>query len=65
MMLLAANSKDKNSAEWMYICGGYRMIVPNKPYIEQSVIPKLLNRKLKFLEDSRLRFLLLTLEILL
>lgn len=53
MLLCGKPAKDKELAEWMYICGvGYRMIVPNKPYIEQSVIPKLLNRKLKFLEDE-------------
>lgn len=53
MLLCGKSAKDKELAEWMYICGlGYRMIAPNKPYIEQNVIPKLLNRKLKFLEDE-------------
>jgi len=53
MLLCGKSAKDKELAEWMYICGlGYRMIAPNKPYIEQNVIPKLLNRKLKFSEDE-------------
>lgn len=53
MLLCGKPAKDKELAEWMYICGtGYRMITPNTPYIRSSVVPKLLRRKVDFSEDE-------------
>lgn len=53
MLLCGKSAKDKELAEWMYICGtGHRMITPNAPYINASIVPKLLRRKVDFLEDE-------------
>ena len=53
MLLCGKSTRDKELAEWMYICGtGYRMIMPNAPYINSSIIPKLLRRKAVFSEDE-------------
>lgn len=53
MLLCGKAAKDKELAEWMYICGtGYRMITPNSPYINTSIVPKLLRQKVSFSEDE-------------
>lgn len=53
MLLCGKPAKDKELSEWMYICGlGHRMITPNAPYINASIVPKLLRRKVDFLEDE-------------
>jgi SPP1 family phage portal protein len=53
MLLCGKAAKDKELAEWMYVCGtGHRMITPNAPYINASIVPKLLRRKVDFLEDE-------------
>lgn len=53
MLLCGKAAKDKELAEWMYICGtGYRMIMPNSPYINTSIVPKLLRQKVSFSEDE-------------
>lgn len=53
MLLCGKSAKDKELAEWMYICGtGYRMITANAPYINSAIVPKLLRRKVDFLEDE-------------
>ena len=49
MLLCGKAAKDKELAEWMYICGtGYRMITPNSPYINSDIVPKLQNRRTDF-----------------
>jgi hypothetical protein len=46
MLLCGKAAKDKELAEWMYVCGvGYRMIAPNAPYINSDIVPKLQNRR--------------------
>ena len=53
MLLCGKAAKDKELAEWMYICGvGYRMITPNSPYINSDIVPKLQNRRTDFMEDE-------------
>ena len=53
MLLCGKSARDKELAEWMYICGtGYRMVMPNAPYIESEIVPKLQNRKTDFREDE-------------
>jgi SPP1 family phage portal protein len=53
MLLCGKAAKDKELAEWMYVCGtGYRMIMPNSPYINTSIIPRLLQRRVDFAEDE-------------
>ena len=53
MLLCGKAAKDKELAEWMYVCGtGYRMIMPNAPYINTSIIPRLLQRRVDFAEDE-------------
>ena len=53
MVLCGKAAKDKELAEWMYVCGtGYRMIMPNSPYINTSIIPRLLQRRVDFAEDE-------------
>jgi SPP1 family phage portal protein len=53
MLLCGKAAKDKELAEWMYICGtGYRMITPNAPYISGEIVPKLKNRRTDFMEDE-------------
>ena len=53
MLLCGKAAKDKELAEWIYICGtGYRMIMPNAPYINGEIIPKLQNRRTDFAEDE-------------
>lgn len=53
MLLCGKATKDKELAEWMYICGtGYRMIMPNAPYINSDIVPKLKNRCTDFIEDE-------------
>ena len=53
MLLCGKAAKDKELAEWMYICGtGYRMIIPNSVYINTEIIPKLQNRETDFMEDE-------------
>jgi SPP1 family phage portal protein len=53
MLLCGKAAKDKELAEWMYICGtGYRMITPNAPYINSDIVPKLQNRRTDFTEDE-------------
>lgn len=53
MLLCGKAAKDKELAEWMYICGtGYRIITPNVPYIQTSIVPRLLRKKVAFTEDE-------------
>ena len=53
MLLCGKAAKDKELAEWMYVCGvGYRMIAPNAPYINSDIVPKLQNRRTDFAEDE-------------
>lgn len=53
MLLCGKPAKDKELAEWMYICGtGLRMITPNAPYINSDIVPKLLRQKVSFSEDE-------------
>ena len=53
MLLCGKAAKDKELAEWMYICGaGYRMVTPNAPYINSDIVPKLQNRRTDFTEDE-------------
>ena len=53
MLLCGKSAKDKELAEWMYVCGvGYRMITPNAPYINSDIVPKLQNRRTDFMEDE-------------
>lgn len=53
MLLCGKAAKDKELAEWMYVCGvGYRMITPNAPYINSDIVPKLQNRRTDFAEDE-------------
>jgi len=53
MLLCGKAAKDKELAEWMYVCGvGYRMITPNAPYINSDIVPKLQNRRTDFTEDE-------------
>lgn len=53
MLLCGKSARDKELAEWMYICGtGYRMIMPNSPYIQSEIVPKLENRQTDFAEDE-------------
>lgn len=53
MLLCGKSTKDKELVEWMYICGtGYRMIMPNTPYIASEIVPKLQNRRTDFSEDE-------------
>jgi SPP1 family phage portal protein len=53
MLLCGKAARDKELAEWMYVCGvGYRMITPNAPYINSDIVPKLQNRRTDFMEDE-------------
>ena len=53
MLLCGKSARDKELSEWMYICGtGYRMIMPNAPYINSEIVPKIENRKTNFSEDE-------------
>lgn len=53
MLLCGKPAKDKELAEWMYICGtGYRMIMPNTPFIERDVAPKLKSGRSDFEADE-------------
>lgn len=53
MLLCGKPAKDKELAEWMYICGtGFRMIAPNAPYIRSEIVPKLQNMRTDFVEDE-------------
>lgn len=54
MMLLCGKSAlDKELVEWMYICGtSYRMTMPNEPYINSEIVPKLENKQIAFSEDE-------------
>lgn len=54
MMLLCGKSAlDKELIEWAYICGtAYRMIMPNKDYIETTVVPGLEKGKSQFTGDE-------------
>ena len=54
MMLLCGKSAlDKELIEWAYICGtAYRMIMPNKDYIETTVVPGLEKGKSQFTGDD-------------
>lgn len=53
MLLCGKAAKDKELAEWMYICGtGYRMITPNAPYISSRIVPALQNKSTPFMEDE-------------
>lgn len=53
MLLCGKATKDKELVEWMYICGtGYRMVMPNSPYITSDIVPKLQNMRTDFMEDE-------------
>lgn len=53
MLLCGKAARDKELAEWMYICGlGYRMVMPNAPYIESTVVPNLKSGKTNFPKDD-------------
>lgn len=46
MLLCGKPARDKELAEWMYICGvANRMIQPNRPVIRDSVVPNLAKGK--------------------
>ncbi len=53
MLLANKAAKDRELAEWMYICGqAYRMTLPNSWYINTEILPKLQNRQTDFVEDE-------------
>jgi hypothetical protein len=53
MAVCSKNALDTQLVEWMYISGvGYRMILPNRKYISDKIVPELQNRKTPFSEDE-------------
>lgn len=53
MLLCGKPARDKELAEWMYTCGvGVRMVMPNKPYIINDIVPKLASSSNDFSGDE-------------
>ncbi len=63
MLLCGKPARDKELAEWMYISGtGYRMVLPNAPYISSVIIPRFLKKVISFFVEDEAPFDVFTLD---